>query len=87
MRTLLRGRTVFRRGAPDVVSAERGQGVFIPSGRPDLLGWKGEWPTTDDLVQKHATALLGPSLDGIVVPAEEDEDVQPDESHKRARTA
>ena len=66
VRTLLRGKTVFLRSDGDagVLSAERGGGQFIPCGRPDLLGWSGNWPDDGDIVQQHVVATLGPKLDG-----------------------
>ena len=70
VRTLLRGKTVFLRGKGagevGVLSAERGGGQFIPCGRPDLLGWSGNWPDDGDIVQQHVVATLGPKLDGEV---------------------
>ena len=70
VRTLLRGKTVFLRGKGagevGVLSAERGGGQFIKCGRPDLLGWSGNWPDDGDIVQQHVVATLGPKLDGEV---------------------
>lgn len=68
-RTLLRGRTVFVRGADgateDVLSAPRGSGQLIACGRPDLLGWRArEWPDGSDVVEQRCVEILGPELDG-----------------------
>jgi len=83
VRTLLRGSTVYQRGTPDVVSARRGQGRWVACGKPDLLGWTGEWPATDDVVQRQAVALLGPALDGARPGTSTSSE---DSSRKRVRT-
>eukprot|EP00966_Prymnesium_polylepis_P305771 7065870-Prymnesium_polylepis.1 len=81
VRTLLRGRTVYARGAPDAVSAVRGGGQFVASGKPDLLGWGGVFPDTADVVEQSAFALLGPALDCESAASDTDEA----ETRKRAR--
>ena len=70
VRTILRGRTVFQRGAPNVctpcISAQRGAGELIACGQPDLLGWGSSWPDPGDVVEQSATSILGPALDGVL---------------------
>ena len=56
--TILRGQIVYR-SAGNVVDCREGQGVFIPTGRPDLLGWSGsfEFPSSEDSVLSKAARL------------------------------
>jgi dihydropyrimidinase len=56
--TVLRGGVVFERGSGgDVINARRGQGQFLASGAPDLLGWAGELDRGGDSVLDKASRL------------------------------
>lgn len=58
--TILRGKIVYQRDG-DVVECEKGQGQWIPTGRPDLLGWEStgtfSFPNSEDSVLSKAARL------------------------------
>eukprot|EP01043_Picozoa_sp_COSAG02_P004909 COSAG02_NODE_130_length_34758_cov_80.817767_29_plen_86_part_00 len=58
--TILRGNIVYRSDG-DVVTCHEGQGEWIPTGRPDLLGWESTgsfpFPNSEDSVLSKAARL------------------------------
>ncbi len=58
--TILRGNIVYRSDG-DVVTCLQGQGEWIPTGRPDLLGWESTgsfpFPNSEDSVLSKAAKL------------------------------
>ena len=64
-----RSSTAPAAAATAVAPPARGSGVFVACGRPELLGWQGEWPDAGDVVAQRCVTTLGPELDGVVAPA------------------
>ena len=58
--TILRGKIVYRSDG-NVIDCQAGQGEWLPTGRPDLLGWENTgsfpFPNDEDSVLSKAAKL------------------------------